>query len=94
MKSKYYLFVFSSFLLLFFCGKSDKTYTIEIKDGVKHIHNHAPLWGDEPKVSLKFVQKIGEYDAKDENYQFYDPFEVARDSEGNIYVVDGGNRRV
>ena len=94
MKLKYTFCILFSLLLLFSCGKSDQPYTIETKDGVKYIHNHAPLWYDEPKVALEFVQKIGELEGEDENYLFYEPFEVVRDSEGNIFVVDGGNRRV
>ena len=94
MKSKYYLFVFFSFLLLFFCGKSDQTYTIEIKDGVKHVHNLAPAWGDTLKVALEFVQKIGVLESEDENYLFFHPNDVIRDSEGNIFILDAGNYRV
>jgi len=94
MKSKYYLFVFFSFLLLFFCGKPDQTYTIEFKDGVKHIHNLSPAWGDTLKIALEFVQKIGELEGEDENYMFYLPNDVAKDDQGNIYVLDMGNYRI
>ena len=94
MKSKYYLCVFFSFVLLFFCGKLDQTYTIEFKDGVKNIHNHAPLWGDTLKVALEFVQKIGELDTEDENYQLYKPCDIVRDFYENLYVLDRGNYRI
>ena len=94
MRSKCALYVFFSLLLLFFCSKSDETYTIETKDGVKYVHNHAPAWGDTLKVALEFVQKIGELDTEDENYMFYLPTDMARDDQGNIYVVDAGNYRI
>lgn len=77
------------------CGRQDDSaYTVEIIDGVKHVHNHAPLWGDTLKVSLEFVQQIGEFDSEDENYLLFRPFDVAKDSTGNIYIVDSGNYRI
>jgi len=80
--------------LLFNCGKSDETYTIEIKDGVKYIHNHTPLWGDTLKVALEFVQKIGELDGDDENYLLYKPYDLVRDADENTYILDNGNYRI
>ena len=90
------IFLCSAFLIMTVsCGqKGDETYTIEMKDGVQYNHNHAPLWGDTLKVALEFVQKIGELDTEDENYQFYRIRDVVRDSDGNIYVLDAGNYRV
>lgn len=82
-------------LLLCGCSKgSNDTYTIEVIDGVRYIHNHASLWGDEPKVELEFVQKIGELEGKDENYQLFMPFDLIRDTEGNIYILEMGNSRI
>ena len=81
------------FLVLLSCSQ-DETYTIEIKDGVRHVHNHAPLWGDEPKVALEFVQKIGVTEGEDENYMFFLPLDIAKDAEGNVYVLDAGNYRI
>jgi len=94
MRSKYTLYIFFSLLLLLSCSKTEKTYTIETKDGVNYVQNHAPLWGDEPKVALEFVQKIGVMEGEDENYMLYKPRDVARDIEGNIYIIDSGNYRV
>jgi len=72
----------------------DKTYTIETIAGVKHIHNLAPAWGDEPKVALEFVQKIGALEATEENFIMYNIGDVARDSDGNIYILDSGDCRI
>ena len=80
--------------LMLFCGKSEQPYTIETKDGVKYVHNRTPLWGDEPKVALEFVRQIGELDTKDENYMFYKIRDLARDANGNLYVLDAGNFRI
>lgn len=92
-------FLTISFLLFYNCSsdvdfKTEGTYTIENKDGVRYILNLAPAWGNESKVALEFVQKIGGLDAEDENYQFYKLREVVRDNIGNIYVLDAGNYRI
>jgi len=95
MKIKPSLFIFITIIAFVFnCGKSDETYTVEMKDGVKYVHNHAPLWGDTLKVTLEFVQRIGVLEGKDENYWFYKPNGVVVDKENNIYILDEGNFRI
>ena len=76
------------------CGKQDETYTVEIVGGVRHVHNLSPAWGDELRVGLEFVQRIGGIDVVDENYMLHQPRDVAIDSDGNIYVLDAGNFRI
>ncbi len=76
------------------CSTNPNPYTEEIIDGVRYVHNLSPLWGDEQKLSLEFVQKIGELESSDENYQLFKPFDVAEDNNGNIYILDRGNKRV
>jgi len=88
-----------TFLIIFistsiFSCTSEKTEwqgTIEHEDGMKIIHNKSPVWGDYPKVELVFFQKLGELYSDDENYMFNKPWDVAEDSEGNIYIVDLGD---
>ena len=94
MKNRLIIIVITIISLFLNCGKKKDTYTIEIKDGVRHIHNHAPLWGDTLKVALEFVQKIGDLEAEDENYLLHRVSGVTVDSGGNIYVIDSGNYRI
>jgi len=90
------LFILNILFISFFtyCGQEKGNYTIEIIDGIKHINNFSPQWVDSIKVALEYVQTFGDIEAVDENYQFYHAFDMAKDSEGNIYIVDEGNFRV
>ena len=81
-------------LITFSCSQTETTYTVEIIDGVRYVHNITPLWGDEPKLALEFVQKIGGIEATDENYQLFKAFDATKDVDGNIYVLDSGNFRI
>ena len=67
---------------------------IENVDGVKVIHNDKAKWGKKPKVALEFVRQIGEFEAEDENYQFFRPEDIVKDKDGNIYINDSGNCRI
>ncbi|MFC1513821.1 hypothetical protein ACFL5P_02315 [candidate division KSB1 bacterium] len=86
--------VLLSITLIFSCSKETQdTYTIEMIDGVKHIKNHVPLWGDKPKVGLEFVQQIGELDGTDNNYLFFRPAYIDSDSKGNMYIAMEHSRK-
>jgi hypothetical protein len=65
--------------------KKESTAVVEVINGVKHVHNTAPKWGEIPEVRLEFVRKFG---------QFYKPFDISLDSSGNIYVTDSGNHSI
>ena len=82
------------FFTLFSCASEPETYTVEVIDGVRHVHNLAPKWGDEPKIELEFVRTIGGIDALDENYQFYQIMDIETDKTGNIFILDSGNSRI
>lgn len=95
MRLKLISFVFITIIVFVFsCSKSDETYTIKTIDGVKYIHNHASLWGDETKIKLELVLKIGDVDSLGDNYHFFRPSDVVVDKDGNIYVLDSGDYRV
>ena len=99
-----FIFVCFAFLIITAsCGQQNTdtyttgTYTVETIDGVKHVHNHAPLWGEESRsagLELEFVQKIGAFEATDENYIMYNISDVGRDNDGNIYILDSGDSRI
>ncbi|MCP4726373.1 MAG: 6-bladed beta-propeller [bacterium] len=76
-------------ILLILSACSDETI-----DEVRNVHNVAPLWGDESKIELEFVQKIGKLEGEDDNYQFYCPINVVKDSKGNIYILELGGCRI
>jgi len=79
------------FLVIVISCSSEATYTEEVIDGVRHVHNLTPKWGDEPKVKLEFVMQYGDLMAEDEDYQLFRPMDANVDSEGNVYILDSGN---
>lgn len=72
----------------------EEYYTVEVIEGVRYVHNYKPQWGNEPRVALEFIQQIGEFEATDDNYLFFQPRDIALDGEGNLYVLDAGNYRI
>lgn len=95
MKTKSISAIFIILLLIGFLScsqnKAEWKGTIEVVEGIKVIHNESPSLGENPKVKLEFVQKLGELESENEDYMFNKPWDVAEDSEGNIYVVDLGD---
>jgi len=82
-------------VLLAACTRfEEKNYTVEIIDGVKHIHNLFPKFEDKQKTKLDFVWKIGELEENEKNYQFFNAFDASIDKDGDIYVMDSGNNRI
>ena len=95
MKKYVHLILFiTCLLLLVYCNKSNETYKAEIKNGIKIIENLRPKWGDESRITLEFVRKIGGLDTQDENYMFYMPLDLVQDAKGNKYVLDRGEFRI
>jgi hypothetical protein len=84
----------SAFILLVSCEKQKAEWKgiVEEVDGVTIVKNpNKPYYG-ELNLDLEEDLVIGRED--DENYQFYRAYDLAVDSGDNIYVADGGNRRI
>ncbi|MFC1561482.1 hypothetical protein ACFL4Q_00630 [candidate division KSB1 bacterium] len=70
------------------CSNPEKTYTVETIDGVRYVYNHAPAWGNEPKVTLELIRKFGEAGSEDDTGYLFNPIDMVRDSRGNVYVLE------
>lgn len=73
--------------IIFLSYHKEKTYTLEVKDGVRYVHNLKPKY-DKPIAGLEFIRQIGEFEPEDENYMFNQPISAAEDEEGNIFILD------
>ncbi len=73
--------------MIFLSCHKERTYTLEVKDGVRYIHNLKPKY-DTPTAELEFFRQIGELEPEDENYMFSFPIGAAEDEEGNIFILD------
>ncbi len=94
-RNKCLLIIFFCFIILeISCSKNNETYKAEIKNGIKIIENLMPKWGDESRITLEFVRKIGGLDTQDENYMFYMPLDLVQDAKGNKYILDRGEFRI
>ncbi|MCH7783787.1 hypothetical protein IID62_12055, partial [candidate division KSB1 bacterium] len=72
MKNLSFTFVCVAAFIIFSCS-TEATYTVEIIDGVRTVHNIKPVYEGDSKISLEFVRQIGELDGDDENLQFFVP---------------------
>lgn len=69
--------------------------SITYEDGVRIVHNgKREAWANNKKIKLEPAGILGKLDAKDENYIFFRPADIAVDKEGHIHVLDAGNYRV
>jgi hypothetical protein len=68
---------------------------IEIDGGVRIVHNKmGGMWGNDPKIAIELVRKIGDVDTDDENLAFSSPADMAVDGSGSLYILDSGNQRI
>ena len=81
-----------SFLLIV-CRKEPPVdtslFTVEVIDGVRHIHNHAPQFGNTPGAHLELVRQIGKLESKEEKDILYDPADTARLPNGDTLILEG-----
>jgi hypothetical protein len=73
---------------------SEKRYTEETIDGLRHVHNIEPLWGTDGKIALEFIRKYGDSNTDDERGLLYYPADVAVDGEGCVLILDAGNHKI
>ena len=86
-----------SVLLIVGCKRStinDSLFTVEVVDGVRHIHNLRPQRGSTTGAKLELIGKIGELETEDEKKILYDPVDAARLPNGDILVLEGRGCRV
>lgn len=70
------------------------TYTVKMIDGVKYVHNTAPLWGEKPEIRLRKMRMYGKKSWDDENYHFTSLKSLTMDDKGILYVLDSGMMRI
>lgn len=94
MKKRHQFNIYLVCLLLIFSAALDAQ-EVETVDGVRVVHNDKTgKWGKTPKVSIEFVGNIGELETENENLAFHIPSDIAKDNQGNIYILDAGNHRI
>jgi len=93
LKAIYKTFVFlSATILLFSFAAAQKVETV---NGARVVHNEkGGHWGAKPQVRLELVRTIGGLGETDPNLAFSAPYDVVRDSAGNIYVLDVRDCRI
>lgn len=86
--------VIAIFLSLFLDSIFIGAQKIETIEGVQIVHNEKKgTWGINPEVRIELIQMIGGPDA-DENLSFRAPYDIVRDSAGNLYILDTGDNRI
>jgi hypothetical protein len=98
MRLKFVLISLFIIFLFFSCSKERKAEKpewqgkIDDENGVKVVKNpEEPLYGE---IVFDLEEDLSIGNDSDENYMFYRPGGIATDSQGNIYIVDGGNNRI
>ena len=67
--------------------RGEKTYAVEVRDGVRYVHNIRPA-SEKPVAGLAFAGKIGELESKDPDRQFVRPLSADEDAAGNLFILD------
>jgi sugar lactone lactonase YvrE len=62
---------------------------VETANGARIVHNEkGGIWAGSPKIKIGLVRTIGGLEEKDPNLAFSSPYDVVRDTAGNILVLD------
>ena len=94
MKRLILLALISAFLMisLTVCSKDStidtSLFAVEIIEGIKYVHNHAPQLGETPGAKLELIGKIGKLEGEKEEDILYDPVDAARLSNGDILILE------
>ena len=64
-------------------------FSVEVLEGVRHVHNHAPQLEGASPVRLELVAKIGELEGREEKDILYDPVDAARLPNGDVLILEG-----
>ncbi|MEN6560154.1 MAG: hypothetical protein ABFD52_05200 [Acidobacteriota bacterium] len=65
-------------------------FTVEIIDGIKYVHNHAPQVEASSSPRLELLGKIGALEGREDKDVLYDPADAARLPNGDILVLERG----
>ncbi len=84
--------ILALFAAAFFLWGSGPVLTMQKADpasGVRLVHNgKVGAWGEKNRVRLELLRTIGGAEAEDPNLALQAPYDVDRDSAGNIYILD------
>jgi len=84
--------ILSATILLYSFAAAQKVETV---NGARVVHNEkSGRWGAHPQIRIELVRTIGGLDETDPNRAFSVPYDVVRDSAGNIYILDVRDCRI
>jgi hypothetical protein len=81
--------LFAAASMLAGAGPSLTTQKADPATGVRLVHNgKTGAWGEKARVRLELVRTFGGAEVEDPNLVIQAPYDVDRDSAGNIYILD------
>ncbi len=89
MKKTVYISLILS-LFFFSTGLQDKSYSVEVIDGVSYVHNLSPQWKGRLKIELKLIRAFSGFEKSGEWTGFKDIKSLVKDENGFMYILDAG----